>query len=56
MKVDNTFGPIDIATSGLRAQSKQMEVISSNVANARSTGGVNGEPYRRKEASDGSAL
>jgi len=50
MKVDNSFGPIDIAMSGLRAQSKQMEVISSNVANARSTGGANGQPYRRIEA------
>ena len=50
MKIDNSFGPIDIAMSGLRAQSKQMEVISSNVANARSTKGPDGKPYRRMEA------
>ncbi len=46
----NTFGPIDIAISGLRAQGKQMEVISSNVANARTADAGNGEPYRRLEA------
>ena len=50
MEVNNSFGPIDIAISGLRAQSKQMEVISSNVANARTTDSGKGEPYRRLEA------
>jgi len=49
MEVNNTFGPIDIAISGLRAQSKQMEVISSNIANARTTDAGKGEPYRRRE-------
>ncbi len=41
MKVDTLFGPLDIAISGLRAQGKQMEVISSNVANLETPG------YRR---------
>lgn len=50
MEVNNTFSPIDIAISGLRAQGKQMEVISSNVANARTTDAGNGQPYRRLEA------
>jgi flagellar basal-body rod protein FlgC len=50
MKVDNFFSPIDIAISGLRAQGKQMEVISSNVANARTSDAGKGEPYRRLEA------
>lgn len=55
MKVNNTFSPvpidvIGIAISGLRAQSKQIEVISSNVANARTTNVGNGQPYRRLEA------
>ncbi len=50
MKVDNFYSPIDIAISGLRAQDKQMEVISSNVANARTTDAGQGEPYRRLEA------
>jgi flagellar basal-body rod protein FlgC len=50
MKVENSLGAIDIAVSGLRAQNKQMEVISSNIANARTTDAGNGEPYRRLEA------
>jgi flagellar basal-body rod protein FlgC len=50
MKVENSLGPIDISVSGLRAQNKQMQVISSNIANARTTDAGNGEPYRRLEA------
>ena len=50
MNVDNFFGPIDIAISGMKAQGKQMEVISSNVANARTSDAGKGEPYRRLEA------
>jgi len=42
------FDAIDIAVSGLRAHGKHMEVISSNVANARTTNVDNtGRPYRR---------
>jgi flagellar basal-body rod protein FlgC len=50
MEVDNGFGPIDIAISGLRAQGRQMKEISSNVANARTSDAGNGKPYRRHEA------
>ena len=50
MGVENSYGPIDIAISGMRAHGKQMEVISSNVANARTTDAGKGEPYRRLEA------
>jgi len=50
MEVDNSFGPIDIAISGLRAQGRQIKVISSNVANARTSDAGKGEPYRRLEA------
>ncbi len=50
MEVNSTFGPIDIAISGLRAQSKNIKVISSNVANAQTTDAGKGEPYRRLEA------
>lgn len=49
MKV-NGLGPIDIAISGLRAQGKSMELISSNVANAQTTDDGEGQPYRRIEA------
>jgi len=50
MEVNNSFDPIDIAISGLRTQGKQMKVISSNIANARTSDAGNGEPYRRLEA------
>ena len=50
MEVNTGFGPIDIAVSGLQAQNKRIEIISSNVSNARTTNNGNGEPYRRLEA------
>ena len=50
MEVNTGFSPIDIAISGMRAQSKKIEVISSNVANVQTTDNGNGEPYRRLEA------
>jgi len=50
MEVNNIFSPIDIAVSGLRAQDKHIEILTSNVANARSTDAGNGLPYRRLEA------
>lgn len=50
MEINNSFGPIDIAISGLRAQSKSIEVISSNVTNAQTTDNGDGQPYRRLEA------
>ncbi len=50
MEVDGSLGPIDIAISALRAQNKNMQLISSNVANARTTDAGKGEPYRRLEA------
>ena len=46
----NGFNTIDIAISGMRAHGKQMELISSNVANARTIDDGKGEPYRRVEA------
>ena len=49
MDSNNIFGPIDVAISGMRAQGKHMEVISSNVAHARTTEAGTGEPYRRLE-------
>jgi flagellar basal-body rod protein FlgC len=50
MEVDGSLGTIDIAISALRAQNKNMQLISSNVANARTTDAGKGEPYRRLEA------
>jgi flagellar basal-body rod protein FlgC len=45
----NSLGPIDIAISGMKAQSKNIELLSSNVANAQSTNDGTGKPYRRLE-------
>jgi flagellar basal-body rod protein FlgC len=51
MNIDgNMFGSLDISISGLKAYGKQMEIISSNVANARTTDTGDGTPYRRLEA------
>ena len=47
MDVQNVSSPIDIAISGMRAQDKHMEVISSNIANARTVDAGKGQPYRR---------
>ena len=49
MTVHNVFGPVDIAVSGMRAQGRHMEVISSNIANARTADAGQGQPYRRLE-------
>jgi flagellar basal-body rod protein FlgC len=49
MQVNNVTSPIDIAVSGLKAQGKSIEVISSNVANARTLDAGAGQPYRRLE-------
>ena len=48
---------IGIATSGLRAQSGRMRVLSENIANADSTAPTaGGDPYRRKVPTFSSAL
>jgi flagellar basal-body rod protein FlgC len=49
MEVNNVFGPVDIAVSGMRAQGKNIEIISSNVANSRTTDAGKGVPYRKLE-------
>lgn len=50
MRVNTITSPLDIAVSGLKAQNKSIEVISSNVANSRTIDAGNGQPYRRVEA------
>jgi len=49
MSVDRVFGPVDISVSGMRAHARNMEVISSNIANARTADAGQGQPYRRLE-------
>jgi flagellar basal-body rod protein FlgC len=42
------FDSMDIAGSGLSAERLRMDVTAENLANANTTRGVNGGPYRRK--------
>jgi flagellar basal-body rod protein FlgC len=46
---DPLSATLQIAASGLKAQSDRMRIVSENLANARSTGEASGDdPYRRK--------
>jgi len=49
MGVTRISTPLDIAVSGLKAESMRMNVIASNIANASTTRTPSGEPYRRQE-------
>jgi flagellar basal-body rod protein FlgC len=50
MRVHNSYGPADIAVSGMRAQGQNIEVITSNIANAQTADTGQGQPYCRLEA------
>ena len=43
------FGGLDISASGMTAERLRMDVIAENLANADTTRGADGQPYRRKE-------
>ena len=43
------FGGMEISASGLTAQRLRMDVTAENLANAQTTEGADGQPYRRKE-------
>lgn len=46
----NVFSAMEIAASGLNAERTRMNVIASNLANARTTQTPEGTPYYRQEA------
>ncbi|NJR41926.1 MAG: hypothetical protein HC767_03990 [Akkermansiaceae bacterium] len=47
--IDPLQASVQIASSGLEAQSTRLRIVSENLANANSTGRTAGsEPYRRK--------
>lgn len=48
MNVERVGSPIDIAVSGLKAQSARLNVIAANIANADART-ESGEPYRRRD-------
>ena len=43
------FDGLEISASGLTAERLRMDVTAENLANAQTTRGADGEPYRRKE-------
>ena len=43
------FGGLEISASGLTAERLRMDVSAENLANAQTTRGADGQPYRRKE-------
>ena len=42
------FGQLDISASGMAAERLRIQVTAENIANANSTKGADGQPYRRK--------
>jgi flagellar basal-body rod protein FlgC len=49
MNLKGIFPSFDISASGLSAQRRRMNVISSNIANAETTRTEEGGPYRRRD-------
>lgn len=48
--MNNAFRGMSISSSGLTAERLRMDTIASNIANATTTRGENGQPYVRKIA------
>ena len=49
MSIGKISSPLDIAVSGLRAQSMRLKVISNNIASADAGQAEGGKPYRRQK-------
>ena len=45
--VSGVFSAMEVAASGLTAERGRMNIIASNLANARTTKAANGQPYQR---------
>ena len=43
------FDAMEVSASGLTAERMRMDVVAENLANANTTRGADGNPYRRKE-------
>ena len=43
------FDAMEVSASGLTAERMRMDVVAENLANANTTRGADGQPYRRKE-------
>jgi len=47
--VAGVFSAMEVAASGLTAERSRMNAIASNLANARTTRGADGQPYKRMD-------
>lgn len=56
MSFDQILSATKIGASGMAAERLRMEVIANNIANANTTRGVDGTPYRRQEVVFASVL
>lgn len=56
MSLEQIFAGSQISATGLSAERIRMEVAANNIANAHTTRGANGEPYRRQQVSFGAAM
>ena len=43
------FDALNVTASGLSAERTRMDVVANNLANAQTTRGANGQPFRRQE-------
>ena len=43
------FDALNVSATGLTAERLRMDVTAENLANAQTTRGADGQPYRRKE-------
>ncbi len=56
MGMNNVFSAFDISASGLAAERIRMNVIANNIANANTTDGPEGGPYRKEQVVFSSVL
>lgn len=49
MNTMNMFPALDIAGAGMQAESRRLEIVAANIANANTIRTDAGEPYRRRE-------
>src|SRR3954470_6895821 len=56
MDLDRLFSATNISASGLSAERARMEVVAQNIANANTTRGPDGGPYRRQQVMFSSVL
>lgn len=56
MSLDHIFAGPQISASGLSAERTRMEVAAHNIANAHTTRGADGQPFRRQQVAFATAM